>query len=134
MIEKKEAELKQYMGDVKGVLALYLPPDPQKMEQAKQAGNLSVNPVPPGAVNLIFSNYAQPGDQMTLSFNTTAKKVASLSINTTMGASQDPVTLQVQMASLPDGTNYAQQWILNAVAKGLVVTTTNSNYQKLAGN
>jgi hypothetical protein len=133
MIEKKEAELKQYMGDVKGVLALYLPPDPQKMEQAKQAGNLSVNPVPPSGVNLVFNNYAQPGDQMTLSFNTAAKKVASLSINTTMGASQDPVTLQVQMASLPDGTNYAQQTILNAVAKGLVVTTTNSNYQKLEG-
>jgi hypothetical protein len=82
-------------------------------------------------VNLIFKNYAQPGDQMTLTFDTAAKKVASLSINTTMGASQDPVTLQVQMASLPDGTNYAQQTILNAVAKGLVVTTTNANYQKL---
>ena len=103
------------------------------MEQAKQAGNLSVNPVPPSGVNLVFNNYAQPGDQMTLSFNTAAKKVASLSINTTKGASQDPVTLQVQMASLPDGTNYAQQTILNAVAKGLVVTTTNSNYQKLEG-
>jgi hypothetical protein len=133
IIEKKKAEMKQYMGDVKAVLALYLPPDPRKMEQAKQAGNLSVNPVPPSAVNLIFSNYAQPGDQMTLTFDTAAKKIASLSINTAMGASQDPVTLQVQMASLPDGTNYAQQTILNAVAKQLVVTTTNSNYQKLGG-
>jgi len=133
IIEKKEAEMKQYMGDVKAVLALYLPPDPQKMETAKQAGNLSVNSVPPSAVNLVFNNYAQPGDQMTLTFDTTAKKVASLSINTSMGASQDPVTLQVQMASLPDGTNYSQQTILNAVAKGLVVTTTNANYQKLGG-
>jgi hypothetical protein len=35
------------------------------------------------------------------------------------------------MASLPDGTNYAQQINLNAVAKELTVTTTNSNYQKL---
>ena len=85
MIEKKEAEMKQYMGGVKAVLAQYLPPDPQKMEQAKQAGNLSVNPVPPSAVNLVFINYAQPGDQMTLTFNTVAKKVAGLSINTTMG-------------------------------------------------
>src|SRR5208282_1301720 len=46
IIERKEAEMKQYMGEVKGVLAMYLPPDPQKMEQVKQAGNLSVNPVP----------------------------------------------------------------------------------------
>ena len=134
IIEKKKAELKQYMGEVKAVLALYLPPDPQKMESAKQAGNLSVNPVPPSAVNLIFNNYVQPGDQMTLTFDTAAKKVAALSINTTMGASQDPVTLQVQMASLPEGTNYAQQTTVNAVAKQLVVTTTNANYQKLGGN
>jgi len=132
MIEKKQAEMKQYMGEVKGVLALYLPPDAQKMEQAKQAGNLSVNPVA-GAVNLIFKNYVQPGDQLTLTFDTTAKKVASVNVNTFMGDTQDAVTLQVQMASLPDGTNYAQQTILNATAKNLVVTTTNSNYQKLGG-
>ena len=65
---RKQAEMKQYMGEVKSVLALYLPPDPQKMEQAKQAGNLSVNPVP-GLVNLIFKNYVQPGDQLTLTFD-----------------------------------------------------------------
>jgi hypothetical protein len=41
------------------------------------------------------------------------------------------VTLQVQMGSLPDGTNYTEQTVLNATAKKLVVTTTNSNYQKL---
>ncbi len=132
VIEKKQAEMKQYMGEVKSVLALYLPPDPPKMEQAKQAGNLSVNPVP-GAVNLIFKNYVQPGDQLTLTFDTAARKVSAVSVNTFMGDSQDAVTLQVQMSSLPDGTNFAQQTVLNATAKNLVVTTTNSNYQKLGG-
>jgi hypothetical protein len=133
VIEKKQAEMKEYMGNVKGVLALYLPPDPLKMEQVKQAGNLSVNPVP-GAVNLIFKNYVQPGDQLTVTFDTTAKKVAAVNVNTFMGDAQDAVTLQVQMASLPDGTNYAQQTVLNATAKQLVVTTTNANYQKLGGS
>jgi hypothetical protein len=109
-----------------------LPPNPQKMEQVKQAGNLSVNPTS-GALNLVFKNYAQPGDQLTLSFDTAAKKVSSVTVNTYMGNTQDVVTLQVQMASLPDGTNYAQQTILNATAKQLVVTTTSSNYQKLGG-
>jgi hypothetical protein len=111
---------------------MYLPPDPQKMEQAKQAGNLSLNPVP-GAVNLIFSNYAQPGDRMTLTFDTNASKITSVNVDTYMGETKDTVTLQVQMASLPDGTNYAEQTILNATAKKLQVTTTNSNYQKLGG-
>jgi hypothetical protein len=132
IVERKEAEMKQYMGGVKSVLAMYLPPDPEKMERVKQAGNLSVNPVP-GAVNLVFNNYAQPGDKLILSFDTSAKKISSVNINTYMGDTHDAVTLQVQMASLPDGTNYPQQTILNATAKQLVVTTTNSNYQKLGG-
>jgi hypothetical protein len=132
IIERKQAEMKEYMGQVKGLLAMYLPPDPQKMEQVKQAGNLSVNPVS-GALNLIFSNYAQAGDKMTLTFDTTAKKISSITINTYLGDPQSVVTLQVQMASLPDGTNYPQQTILNATAKQLVVTTTNANYQKLGG-
>jgi hypothetical protein len=130
IIEKKKAEMKDYMQDVKAVLAMYVPPDPQRMQQAYQAGNVALNPVP-GAVNLVFTNYAQQGDKMTLTFDTSAKKITSLNINTYMGEEKDVVTLRVQMGSLPDGTNYAQQTVLDATAKQLVVTTTNSNYQKL---
>lgn len=132
MIEKKKAEMEQYMGEVKELLGMYVPPNPQKIEQAKQAGNVSLNPAG-GMVNLVFRNYAQPGDQMTLTFDPAAKKVVGLSVNTYMGQEKDAVTLQVQMASLPDGTNYVQQTVVNATAKQLVVTTTNSNYQKLGG-
>jgi hypothetical protein len=132
VIEKKKEEMQDYMEDVKGLLGMYVPPDPQKMEQAYQAGNVSLNPAG-GLVNLVFRNYAQPGDQMTLTFDPGAKKITSLNISTYMGKAKDTVTLQVQMASLPDGTNYAQQTVLNATAKQLVVTTTNSNYQKLGG-
>ncbi|MGC1448824.1 MAG: hypothetical protein WA830_02190 [Candidatus Sulfotelmatobacter sp.] len=130
IIAKKKAEMKDYMQDVKAVLAMYVPPDPQKMQAAYQAGKVSLNPVP-GAVNLIFSDYAQPGDKMTLTFDTASKKITGLNINTYMGEEKDVVTLQVQMASLPDGTNYESQTVLNATAKQLVVTTTNSNYQKI---
>ncbi len=68
---------------------------------------------------------------MTLTFDTSTKKITSLNINTYMGEEKDVVTLRVQMSSLPDGTNYPQQTVLDATAKQLVVTTTNSNYQKL---
>jgi hypothetical protein len=130
VIEKKKAEMKDYMQDVKAVLSMYVPPDPQKMQAAYQAGKVALNPVP-GAVNLVFTDYAQPGDKMTLTFNTAAKKITTLNVNTYMGEEKDAVTLQVQMGSLPDGTNYVQQTVLDATAKQLVVTTTNSNYQKM---
>jgi hypothetical protein len=132
VVEKKKAEMADYMDDVKGVLRMYVPPDPDRMQLALQAGKLSLNPA--GSVlNLVFSDYAQPGDRMTLAFDPATKKIISLSVNTYMGQAKDAVTLQVQMAVLPDGTSYAQQTILNATAKQLVVTTTNSNYQKLGG-
>ena len=133
VIAKKKAEMKDYMQDVKAVLALYVPPDPQKMQADFQAGKLSINPVP-GALNLIFTDYAQPGDKMTLTFDTAIKKIKGLSINTYMGDEKDAVTLQVQMATLPDGTSYEAQTVLNATAKKLVVTTNNSDYQKLGTN
>jgi hypothetical protein len=133
IVEKKKEEMKDYMQDVKAVLSMYVPPDPQKMKAAYEAGKVSFNPVP-GAVNLIFTDYAQPGDKMTLTFDTAAKKITSLNISTYMGEEKDAVTLQVLMGSLPDGTNYQMQTILNATAKQLVVTTTNSEYQKLGGS
>jgi hypothetical protein len=132
IIEKKKAEMVDYMDDVKGVLSMYVPPDPNKMQQALQAGKVALNPAG-GMVNLVFTDYAQPGDSMTLTYDPAVKKIISLSINTYMGQAKDAVTLQVQMAPLPDGTSYPQQTILNATAKQLVVTTTNSNYQKLGG-
>ncbi len=66
---------------------MYVPPDAQKMQMAFQAGKASFNPVP-GAMNLIFTDYAQAGDRMTLTFDTAAKKITSLSVNTYMGQAE----------------------------------------------
>ena len=130
VIANKKEEMKDYMQDVKAVLAMYVPPDPQKMQAAFQAGKVALHPAG-GVVNLVFTDYAQPGDKMTLAFDTAAKKISGLSIDTYMGQEKDVVTLKVVMASLPDGTGYEQQTVLGATAKQLVVTTTNSDYQKL---
>jgi hypothetical protein len=132
IIEKKTDEIKQYMGEVKSLLALYVPPNPEKMQQAYDAGKMSLNPAG-GMLNINFTDYAVPGDRMTLVFDTASKKIVSLAINTYMGDEKDAVTLNAQMGTIPNGPNYTQQTVLNATAKELVVTTTNSNYQKLGG-
>jgi len=129
IIEKKKGEMQDYMGQVKTLLALYVPPNAQHMQEAFGSGNVSINPSGSGTTNIIFKNYAQPGDQMTISFNTAAKKISTINVNTYMDDPKDVVTLAIQFASLPDNTNYVQQSVLNATAKKLVVTTTNSNYQ-----
>ena len=132
MIAKKKEEIKDYMGQVKSLLGMYVPPDPQHMQQAFQLGKVSLNPNPSsGVTQIVFKDYALPGDQMTISFDTTVKKVSSVNVNTYMDEPKDVVTLAVQFASLPDSTNYVQQTVLDATAKKLVVTTTNSDYKAL---
>lgn len=132
VIANKKEEIKDCMGQVKSLLGMYVPPDPQRMQQAFQAGKVSLNPNPgAGMAGIVFKDYAQAGDQMTISFNAAAKKITSVKVNTYMDDPKDVVTLAVQFASLPDNTNYVQQTVLDATAKKLVVTTTNSDYKAL---
>ncbi len=132
VVEKKTEEMKDYMQQVQSLLALYVPPNPQLIQQAVQKKNVSLaQGAAGGTANIVFTNYAKPGDQMTIGFNTAARKISTINVNTYMDEPKDVVTLAVQMASLPDGTNYAQQTVLNATAKQIQVTTTNSNYAKI---
>ena len=56
------------------------------------------------AVNLVFRNYAQPGDQMTVSLNPQERKISNINAKTYTQSPDQVVTLAVQFASLPDGT------------------------------
>ena len=51
------------------------------MRRAFQAGNVSFVPGA-YAVNLVFRNYAQSGDQMTVSLNPQEKKISHISAKT----------------------------------------------------
>ena len=129
MIEKKKNEMEQYMGQVKSLLAAYVPPNPAKMQQSAQAGKLALSrDAAAGLANFTFTDYVQAGDKMVVAFDTTSKKIANLNVNTYMGQEKDAVTLMVDFSSLPDGTNYAEKTTLNVAAKQMVVTTINTNY------
>lgn len=132
IVEKKTDEMKEYMQQVQSLLSMYVPPNPQLMQQAFQKKDVSLDKTMGGSgVNLVFKNYAKQGDQMTIGFDTATKKISTINVSTYMDNPQDAVTLAVQMASLPDGTNYAQQTVLNATAKQIQVTTNSANYAKI---
>ena len=131
VIEKKKEEFQEYGAQIKTLLALYVPPDPQRMQQAFQSGKASLNKGS-GTADIVFHDYALPGDQMTLTFDTAAKKISTINVKTYMDDPKDAVTLAVQFASLPDGTHYVQKTDLNATAKQLQVTTTSANFQPVA--
>lgn len=133
MIAKKKGEMQEYLTNAKSLLNMYLPPDDQEsMEKARASGNIQVSQGD-GMVKIAIANYILPGDQMMITFDPRAKKIAAIGVNTYMDDPKNVVTLEVRMASLADGTSYLQQSVLNCPAKKLVLTTTNSDYQKVSG-
>ena len=52
---KKKAEITAQMKDAAALVQSYVPPDPQRIQAVKNAGNLSVSPTGPNSARLIFA-------------------------------------------------------------------------------
>src|SRR5690242_19063134 len=66
IVANKIDEMKEYMDRVGSLMRRYIPPDPQAMQAAVQAGKATLNAAL-GAV--VFTDYAKPGDKVTLAFD-----------------------------------------------------------------
>ncbi len=131
IVEKKVDEMKDYVDRVKSLIGHYVPPEPEQMQAALQAGHASLNPGP-DSTTIIFTDYYKPGDKVTFGLDPASKKLRAFNVNTYLDdPAKDIVTLTNQFAGLPDGTNYLQQTILDMAGKQLKVTTTNSGYSKV---
>jgi len=131
IVKKKVGETKDYMDRVAALVHEYVPPDPDKIQAAATAGNVSVTKATP--ISLItIKNYLKSGDAVTLGFDVTAKAIASYNVDSYLdNPKDDAVKLAVTFARLPDGANYAQQSVLDATGKKIEVRVSNSDYKKL---
>jgi hypothetical protein len=131
IVEKKVAETKDYMQQVAALVHQYVPPDPEKIQAAQAAGKVATQPGQQGQVTLTIKNYVKDGDSLALGFDSAAKKIRTYDVSSYLKSPKDdPVKLAVSFASLPDGTNYAQQSVLDAPGKNIQVKVTNSDYKK----
>lgn len=129
VVENKVEDLKEYMERAAALVQEYVPPDPQKIQAAQTAGNVSTQP---GAVmKLSVKNYVKPGDLLAIGFDMAAKQLASYNVQSYVEKpKEDDLTLAVTFAKLEDGTSYPQQVLLNVVAKQILVKVTNSGHKK----
>jgi hypothetical protein len=131
IVEKKVDEMKDYTERVKSLISHYVPPEPDMIQAAQQAGHASVNPGA-GFVTIVFTDYYKPGDKLTIGFDPQAKKLRSYDVATYLDDPvKDVVTMTTQFASLPDGTNHVQQTVLDMAGKQMKITNTNSGYSKV---
>lgn len=129
--EKKGEEYKQYGQQIATLAQQYAQPDPQKLQQAFQQGNVMLGSGgTPGEVKMVISNYIKPNDKMTVIFNQQVKAIQSVNVATYLQDPKDAVSIGAQFSQLPDGTNHVASTQTKGESKDLLVTTQNSNYQK----
>lgn len=131
IVAKKTAEFKDYGEQIADLARQYTQPDPGRLQQALQEGNISMQlGGGESQVTLVIKNYIKPNDSVTLVFNKEQKAIQSVRVSTYLDDPKDAVTIAAQFAKLPDGTNHVTGTQINGVSKQLTVVTQNSNYQK----
>ena len=130
VVEKKTEEFEAHGQQIAALGKQYSQLDPQALQQAYQQGNISMQPTgAPGTVNLIIKSYLKPNDSVTLVFSQQQKAVQSVQVASYLTDPSDAVTVAVQFAKLPDGTNHVATVKVNGVSKQLGVMIQNSTYQ-----
>jgi hypothetical protein len=129
--EKKGEEYKEYGQQIGALAQQYAQPDPERLQQAFQQGNVMLGSGgAPGEVKMVISNYVKPNDKVTLTFNQQAKAIQGMQIQSYLADPKDAVTIAAQYSQLPDGTNHVSTMQINGVSKSLQITTQNSDYHK----
>jgi hypothetical protein len=130
IVEKKQAEYKDYGEQIADLAKQYTQPDPAKLQAAYQAGNVSLQlGGGDGDVTLVVKNYVKPNDSIKFIFNKQQKAIERVEVSTYLDDPKDAVKIAAQFSKLPDGTNHVTSTQINGVSKQLVVVTQNSNYQ-----
>src|ERR1017187_10155880 len=128
-IEKKTEEYEENGQQISALAKQYSTPNPGPLMQAKQEGNISIQPGG-GTVSLVIKNYVKQGDSMAMTINEQTHSPASVQVNSYLSDPKDAVTISAQFGQLPDGTNHVTTAAINGVSKQLGINDQNSNYQK----
>jgi hypothetical protein len=124
--------MQEYMERAVGLIHQYVPPSPERIQQARDAGNVKLQPQADGQVRVELRNFVQPSDVLAIDVAAKAATLTAVSVATYLEKKEDAVTLTVGFSALPDGTSYAARTTLEASAKNIRVIVENSGHRPLA--
>jgi len=129
--ENKKEELTDYMKSAINLVKTYMPPDPAKIQAAKDAGKVTIEVLEPGKrIRLNFADYEKAGDKLGLEVDLEKDRLQGISVSTYVDDPKEHVLLDAQMGHLTDGTSYVSGVSLFASAKNINVTVQNTGYRK----
>ncbi len=130
VVAKKTDEFEDYANSIKALIAQYMPPNRELIQQAAGSGNIMMGPAgAPGESKLVISNYVKQGDKMTVTVNPAAGGMQSVSIATYLSDPSDAVTVDVQFSRIPGGPSYPAMQTINGKSKQMTIAIQNANYQ-----
>ena len=130
VVEKKKDEMQDYMERAASLIKRYVPPDPARLQEVFKEGKAEIQQLGGGVVNLVFHDYAKPGDALSLAVNGSNNTMQGVTVKSYLDEPGDAVNLNVRYDNLVDGTNYVAETVLDATAKKIQVRTTNSGHHK----
>jgi hypothetical protein len=132
IVESKKQELTDTMKQAVALVKSYVPPNPALIQRSKDTGKASMEVLQPGKlIRLVFRDYQLPGDVLAITVDLSTNRLAGISVSTYLGQPNTPVTLEVAMGSLADGTTYPANIQLGIKSQQLAVAVSNSGYKPL---
>jgi hypothetical protein len=129
--ENKKGELKDYMMNAVSLVKSYVPPNPAKIQEAKDAGKVTIEVLEPGKrARLNFRDYEKPGDNLGVEVDLANNRPLGLKVSSYLDDAKDAVALDVRMSQLNDGTTYASNITLDAPKKQVNVAVASSGYRR----
>ena len=131
VVENKKEELTDYMKAAVRTVKLYVPPNPDEIKKAREAGKVSFTPLEPGKrVRLDFRDYEKPGDALSMEMDFANSRISGIAVKSYIDDPEDVVTLKGRFQTLPDGVTYPARVVLEAPEKEMTVIVTNSGHRK----
>ena len=116
IIEKKTEEYQEYGQSIGALAKQYTTPNPEALMQAKQAGNISLEPGA-GTVSLVIKNYVKQGDSMTMTISEQTLSPVGVQVNSYLNDPKDAVTISAQFAQHRTAPTTSRQQPSTALAR-----------------
>jgi hypothetical protein len=120
------------MKEAVGLVKQYVPPDPARIQAAKDEGRLTLTPPDAkGQVRVAIKDYLKAGDSLTIDLNVATDRISGIKVATFTDSVKDVVDLKVALGAFTDGTVFAEKIQLDVASQNLGVAIENSGYKKM---
>lgn len=130
IIEAKKEELTDSMHEAVALVKQYVPPDQARIQAAKDAGRVSITPLPGNHVRLTFSDYIKAGDSLILELDLVSSRPLEAKVATYLDSQKEPVLMDVKFGLLDNNATYPSTTALEVKSKSLKVQVENSGYRR----